>query len=153
MTARVSSPAATGGAGTTFEQHVGAYWLVQLLVGAIPPKERHTMANLLAGTALVVLFSEYEAHPVAVMEALSLGVPVLTSAVGSIPEVAGDCALYVDPRQQEDVEQGLLRILQDEDLRHSLQQRGPQRAASFSWERTAQATLQVYRQCLALRDR
>src|SRR2546426_4851972 len=36
-TTRVSSPAATGGAGTTFEQHVGAYWLAQLLVGAIPP--------------------------------------------------------------------------------------------------------------------
>src|SRR5262245_32141074 len=36
-TGRVSSPASTGGAGTTFEQHVGAYWLAQLLVGAIPP--------------------------------------------------------------------------------------------------------------------
>jgi glycogen synthase len=59
-----------------------------VLVGAIPPKERHAMANLLAGTALVVLFSEYEAHPVAVMEALSLGVSVLTSDTSGFREMA-----------------------------------------------------------------
>jgi glycosyltransferase involved in cell wall biosynthesis len=58
------------------------------VVGAIPPKERHTMANLLAGTDLVALFSEYEAHPVAVMEALSLGVPVLTSDTSGFREMA-----------------------------------------------------------------
>ena len=57
-------------------------------VGAIPPSNRHMMANLLAATDLVVLFSEYEAHPIAVMEALSLGVPVLTSDTSGFREMA-----------------------------------------------------------------
>lgn len=58
-----------------------------VLVGSIPAKERHAMANLLAAASLVVLFSEYEAHPVAVMEALSLGIPVLTSDTSGFREL------------------------------------------------------------------
>jgi glycogen(starch) synthase len=57
-------------------------------IGAIPPRDRHTMANLLASADLVTLLSEYEAHPVAVMEALSLGVPVLTSNTSGFIELA-----------------------------------------------------------------
>jgi glycosyltransferase involved in cell wall biosynthesis len=57
-------------------------------IGSIPPKERQRMADLLATAGLVVLFSEYEAHPVAVMEALSLGRQVLVSDTSGLHELA-----------------------------------------------------------------
>lgn len=59
-----------------------------VVVDSIPAKQRHEMADLLAAARVVVLFSEYEAHPVAVMEALSLGVPVLTSDTSGFRELA-----------------------------------------------------------------
>ncbi len=79
-----------------------------------------------------------------VLEAMACGVPVLTSNTSSIPEVAGDAALMVDPTDVEKISQGIQSVLEDKALRDRLRQIGPERAAQFSWKTTAQETLKVY---------
>jgi len=79
---------------------------------------------------------------------MASGVPVLASATSCFPEVAGDAALLVDPTSIEAIAEGLWSILSDEALRRDLIVKGLARAASFSWERTARATLDVYRRAL-----
>ncbi|MBA3737195.1 MAG: glycosyltransferase family 1 protein, partial [Actinobacteria bacterium] len=66
----------------------------------------------------------------------------------SLPEVAGEAALSVDPRSEQDIADALEQILTDSDLSERLQEAGRARAARFSWERTAEQTLEVYRSLL-----
>jgi glycosyltransferase involved in cell wall biosynthesis len=68
---------------------------------------------------------------------------VLTSNVGATREVADGAALLVDPESTSSIRDGLARLLSDEALRQELSRRGVERAAEFSWERTAQETLAV----------
>jgi len=78
-----------------------------------------------------------------VLEAMACGIPVMTSNVTSLPEVAGDAALLVDPYSSEAMAEGLERLLSDSVLRVSLAERGLRRARSFTWDETAAATWQV----------
>jgi glycosyltransferase involved in cell wall biosynthesis len=66
-----------------------------------------------------------------------------------LPEVAGKAALLVDPTDEDAVTDALRRLLTDAQLRVDLSRRGLERAAGFSWEATARATLDVYREVLA----
>ena len=95
--------------------------------------------------AVFVYPSLYEGFGLPVLEAMQCGVPVLTSNVSSLPEVAGDAALLVTPTEVDDIAYGLKRILEDADLRAELRARGYQRAREFSWERCARETLAVYK--------
>jgi glycosyltransferase involved in cell wall biosynthesis len=61
---------------------------------------------------------------------------VVTSRISSLPEVVGDGALLIDPYSEEDIAQGIARLLDDQDLRARLVERGLLRAASYSWERS-----------------
>ena len=70
----------------------------------------------------------------------------LASNVSSIPEVAGDAALLVDPTDVSEIAEGLARLLTDHAYADDLRHRGLQRAATFTWAATARATLDVYRQ-------
>jgi glycosyltransferase involved in cell wall biosynthesis len=83
-----------------------------------------------------------------VLEAMARGVPVACSNASSLPEVAGDAALLFDPRDQSALTAALRRILDDEQLRERLRERGEARALQFSWERTARLTLESYRRAL-----
>ena len=78
------------------------------------------------------------------LEALALGVPVLTSRVSSLPEVGGDAVAYVDPMSQEAIGAELLALLTDPERRSELRSRGAAQAAKFSWEQTARLTLSLY---------
>jgi len=89
--------------------------------------------------------SLFEGFGLPILEALACGVPTLTSDRSSIPEVAGDAALQVDPEDVEAIAAGLQRVIGDEDLRRRLAELGPQQAARFSWERCAAATAVAYR--------
>jgi glycosyltransferase involved in cell wall biosynthesis len=89
--------------------------------------------------------SLYEGFGLPVLEAMQCGVPVLTSTVSSLPEVAGDAALLVTPTEVDDISQGLRRLLENADLRAEVRARGYQRAREFSWERCARETLAVYK--------
>ncbi|MBA3533714.1 MAG: glycosyltransferase family 4 protein [Ardenticatenales bacterium] len=88
--------------------------------------------------------SVYEGFGLPPLEALACGVPVVCSDASSLPEVVGDAGLLVDPNNPRAVTAALHRVLSDEALRHDLQQRGPRRAALFSWARAARQTLEVY---------
>lgn len=83
-----------------------------------------------------------------VLEALASGVPTVTSNVSSLPEVAGDAALLVDPSDVDALAAALGRLLQEPALAAELRSRGLRRAARFSWQRTAQETAAVYRRTL-----
>jgi glycosyltransferase involved in cell wall biosynthesis len=99
---------------------------------------------LYLGARLLAFPTLYEGFGLPVLEAMSCGLPVLTSNVSSLPEIAGEAALTVDPEDVEAIADGLWRILTDGDLAGQLRQKGLARAAEFSWERAARETLQVY---------
>lgn len=89
--------------------------------------------------------SLYEGFGLPVVEAMARGVPTLASNVSSLPEVAGDAALLVDPTDVSEIAEGLARLLTDHAYADDLRHRGLQRAATFTWAATARATLDVYR--------
>jgi glycosyltransferase involved in cell wall biosynthesis len=101
-------------------------------------------AYLIAGAEVFVYPSLYEGFGIPVLESLACGTPTLTSNVSSLPEVAGDAALLVNPDSPEDIATGLRRLLADSTLRESLRNKSIARATCFSWRRTAQETFQVY---------
>jgi glycosyltransferase involved in cell wall biosynthesis len=100
--------------------------------------------------ALAYLFpSFYEGFGLPVLEALNSDCPVICSSAASLPEVAGDAALYFDPRDATSLVTVLQRFLTDPTLRLQLQSRGRQQAEGFSWEKTARQTLDALRSTFA----
>jgi len=94
---------------------------------------------------LFVFPSLYEGFGLPPLEAMACGIPVVCSNAASLPEVVGDAALLVDPTDEEAIAEAILRVLDDKGLQADLREAGLQRAAGFTWERTAQETLTVYR--------
>ncbi|PSN16618.1 glycosyl transferase family 1 [filamentous cyanobacterium CCT1] len=92
--------------------------------------------------------SLYEGFGLPVLEAMTLGCPVVTANTASLPEVAGDAALMVDPNNVEELAEALGRVIGDRALRQTMIDRGHQQAAQFSWTRTAKSTLAAYRSLL-----
>jgi len=84
-----------------------------------------------------------------VLEAMAMGTPVLTSNTSSLPEVAGDAALLVDPTDESAIATGISALAADGSLRARLRDAGLARAAQFSWQRTAELTRTVYESALA----
>ena len=82
-----------------------------------------------------------------VLEAMASGTPVITSRSSSLPEVAGEAAVYVDAGDVTGLAGAMGECLAKEELRQQLRQRGLEQAKRFSWRRTAQQTLQVFEQC------
>ncbi len=78
-----------------------------------------------------------------VLEAMVAGVPVVTSNVSSLPEVAGDAAEFVDPLSVESIAAGIRHLLESPERRRELQLRGPERSRKFSWEVTAARVIEV----------
>lgn len=99
--------------------------------------------------ALALVFpSLYEGFGLPVLEAMSYGTPVITSNVSALPEVAGDAALLVDPLSVDDISASMLRVIENDALRDELRRKGRVRFADFSWLKTAETTLDVYRRLL-----
>ncbi len=98
---------------------------------------------LLSGARLFVFPSLYEGFGLPVLEALACGTPVVCSNVSSLPEVAGDAAVLVDPLDVEEMTAAIERVLGDEKLRAGLIERGFEKAKKFSWEKCAHETLGV----------
>jgi len=97
---------------------------------------------------LFVYPSLYEGFGLPVIEAMACGTPVVCSNVTSLPEVAGDAALFFDPLNLEEIAQAVVRALSDTALRDELRRAGKARASSFSWRRTAEETLGIFRQVI-----
>lgn len=100
---------------------------------------------LLTGASVLAYPSLYEGFGFPVLEGFAAGIPVLTSNVSSLPEVAGDAALAVDPLDSEALALGLQQLFEDEDLRAVLSAAGLARAAAFTWEATARKTVEALR--------
>jgi glycosyltransferase involved in cell wall biosynthesis len=110
--------------------------------GYVPQQELPALYN---AADLFVYPSLYEGFGLPVLEAMACGVPVVTSNISSMPEIAGDAGILVNPRDADALAEAMARVLTDRALRDTLASKGPARAKSFSWKRTAQETLAVYR--------
>lgn len=106
--------------------------------------EQEDLPAVIGAARSFVWPSLFEGFGLPVLEAMACGVPVLTSNNSSLPEVAGEGALLVDPESDDAVAEGLQRISSDDLLRARLAAAGLARAAEFTWERTAKQTLAVY---------
>ena len=93
--------------------------------------------------------SLYEGFGLPPLEAMACGTPVVTSNVSSLPEIAGDAALLVDPYDPLSIADGITRAVTDESVRQELSRRGLARARQFSWEQSVAATHRIYMEVLA----
>lgn len=89
--------------------------------------------------------SHYEGFGLPVLEAMTLGTPVVTSNNSSLPEVAGDAALLINPDEPMQLAEAILKLISDSGLRQAFIDKGKERAKTFSWERTAIETLKAYK--------
>lgn len=103
----------------------------------------------LLNQAIALIFpSLWEGFGLPVLEAMACGTPVITSNLASLPEVAGDAALLVNPYAVAELTQAMQAIATDTSVRSQLRQRGLARAAQFSWAKTGQATAEILQQYL-----
>jgi glycosyltransferase involved in cell wall biosynthesis len=107
------------------------------------PIKHGAVPALLKGADAVAYVSECETFGHPVVEALAMGRPLVTSAVASMPEIAGNAAVLVDPFNVESIARGLAMALLDMELRDRLAYDGPRRAATFTWSRCAEETAAV----------
>jgi glycosyltransferase involved in cell wall biosynthesis len=101
-----------------------------------------------SGATLLTFATLGEGFGLPALEAMACGTPVIAADRGALPEITGGCALEVDPESPRAIGAAIRRLVRDDDLRRELGQRGRERAHAFSWERTARATLAVYRDAL-----
>jgi glycosyltransferase involved in cell wall biosynthesis len=83
---------------------------------------------------------------------MACGTPVITSNVTSLPEIAGDAAVVIDPVNTRKLIDAMIRVLTNEALAKELRQKGLDRARRFTWEETARQTLQVYKKVYRVRS-
>ena len=100
---------------------------------------------LLSGAEVLAYPSRYEGFGFPILEGFAANVPVLTSDRSSMPEIAGNAALFADPDDPASIAKGLDELLGDDDLRNVLRASGTARVASFTWERCARQTIDVIR--------
>ena len=110
-------------------------------LGFVPESDLPPLYSL---ATLFVYPSLYEGFGLPVLEALACGAPVIASNNSSIPEVTGDAAILVDPRDTEALREAVARLLDDESTRLDLSRRGPERAAKFSWDASARQLLAAF---------
>lgn len=108
-------------------------------LGYIPD---HDLSALYSGAQAFLFPSLFEGFGLPILEAMSSGTPVLTSNLSSMPEVAGQAAILVDPYSTEDITKGITKIMTP-GTGAKLQQAGLQQIKKFSWEKAAQETLEV----------
>jgi glycosyltransferase involved in cell wall biosynthesis len=110
---------------------------------------REELEGLWAIADAFVYPSLYEGFGLPVLEAMARGVPVACANASSLPEVAGDAALLFDPHSEGEIATAIQRLLSEPRLAQQLREAGVQRAARFTWERTARLTLASYNRALA----
>ncbi|MGH9522405.1 MAG: glycosyltransferase family 4 protein [Terriglobales bacterium] len=117
------------------------------LLGYVPSAH---LSALYGGAELFLMPSLYEGFGFPVLEAMELGVPTLVANAGSLPEVAGDAAMYFDPYDVDSIAEAMGQALSDSALRGELAERGRQRSRHFDWQLTAAEILECLRlACLA----
>ena len=105
-----------------------------------------TLREFYSAASAFAFPSLYEGFGLPPLEAMATGIPVVTSSVSSLPEVVGDAAMVVNPENVFDIARGLYEVLVDKQLRAKLIAAGFEQARQFNWNRTAQQTLEVYKE-------
>jgi len=135
--------------------HPGQYALLQDLirklhleqafiwVGQVP---HHDLVSFYNYADAFVFPSLYEGFGLPPLEAMACGTPVICSNSASLPEVTGDAALQVDPRDVDGWTEAILQVVEGRHLREDLRVRGLERAAQFTWANTVQKTIEVYQE-------
>lgn len=100
--------------------------------------------QLYCGASLLLMPSIYEGFGLPIVEAMSRGVPVLTSDTSSMPEVAGEAAVYVNPYSVESILSGMDRVLTSPELQDNLSKQGLRRSKMFSWSKAANEVLNLF---------
>ncbi len=141
----------------------GAGWggvNVQAIVAKLGLQERvrvlgfvsdQQLATLYAHALFLAMPSLYEGFGLPLLEAASRGVPVLTSDISSMPEVAGDAGVLVSPLDVDSIVKGLAQILDDPKFRSDLARRAVASAQRFSWDRSARRTMEVFEEAIEAR--
>lgn len=110
-------------------------------LGFVPTED---LVKLYHAAVALVLPSLYEGFGLPVSEAMACGCPVITTSEGSLPEVGGDAAFYVDAYSEASIADGLKKIFADDDLQDSLRIKGEKQVSKFSWEKAARETIAIY---------
>jgi glycosyltransferase involved in cell wall biosynthesis len=121
-----------------------------IFTGYVPDSSRRTLYER---AALFVLPSFHEGFGLPVLEAMSLGIPVVSSNRGSLPEVLGNAGLLVDPDDREALTAAMRRMLSDDDLRRACGAAGRERARQFTWRASADILLDAYEAAVETRRR
>ena len=106
--------------------------------------KREDKAAILKNAIAFVFLSHYEGFGLPVMEAMSLGVPVIVSNKASLPEICGNACIMVNPEDRPAVTSAMKRLISDEDYVSDLAERGMIQSGKFKWKNTATETLKVY---------
>jgi glycosyltransferase involved in cell wall biosynthesis len=134
----------------------GEGWAMDSMFAAIADhdvQERVRLTGFLDDRELCALYSScrafiypslYEGFGLPPLEAMASGTPVVTSNVSSLPEVAGDAAVLVDPYDPHAIADGIYQVLTDEQLRRALRLKGVARAGQFSWEQSVRRVHAIY---------
>ena len=101
---------------------------------------------------LFTMPSLYEGFGLPLLEAMSAGVPILTSNVSSMPEIAKESALYIDPYSVESIGTGITNMLMNDKLRESMSKYGLARAKQFSWDSASKETINVFYKAISSRE-
>ncbi|OPJ63369.1 glycosyltransferase family 4 protein [Clostridium oryzae] len=112
--------------------------------------EEDFMPILYSAAEVFVYPSLYEGFGLPPLEAMSCGTPVITSNVSSIPEIVGDAGILIDPYDTSNLVNALGTLLENEPLKLELIDKGLNRAKLFSWEKTAEKTLEVYKKIIEI---
>lgn len=111
------------------------------ILGFLPKEDLIGLYNM---ATLLVLPSLYEGFGLTILEAMQSGTPVVTTKEGSLQEVAGDAAFFVDSYNTESIKRGIETVFNDVSLQKELIKKGFEQAKKFSWKKCAQETVKVY---------
>jgi glycosyltransferase involved in cell wall biosynthesis len=138
--------AIAGGSGWLYEE-------TQQLVAELKLEKKVRFLGRVSDLELLTLYSMadvfafpsfFEGFGIPPLEAMACGAPVITSNISSLPEVVGDAALLVDPHKTNELANAIMRLLEDEQLREELRQKGYQQAQRYTWKQAASKMLSIY---------
>jgi len=107
------------------------------------------MPSIYSGALTLVLPSHYEGFGLPVLESMACGTATIVSNRGSLPEIAEDASLIIDPDDTDSISDAILTICENSDLRKTLQQLGLSQVSKFTWEKCCQDTIRTYKNLIS----